>query len=172
MILGIVAAGARGQMMAPAGEPVEHGTKRAGDREVTLLTAPPLSPEQIRQHMPGMESMQGKGGMQGMGGMQGQPGVQGMGGMRGMGGMGAGGGKPTHWIGVIVRDAKDGGVVPNADVTLTAKKGDLTRTMKLMPMPGSYGANISLPEKGRYAVTVRVTDGGRAQNAAFDLDYR
>ena len=162
MILGIFAAGARGQMMAPSAEPVEHGKKGAGDLEVTLLTAPPLSPEQMQQHMPGMGSMQGQGGMPGM-----------MGGMRGMmGGTSGGEGKPTHWIGAIVRDVKDGGVVPNAEVTLTAKKGDLTRTVKLMPMPGSYGSNISLPEKGRYAVTVRVADGGRARNAAFDLDYR
>lgn len=96
-------------------------------------------------------------------------GMQGMSGMRGMRGDE---GKLTHWIGVIVRDAKDGGVVPNADVTLTAKKGDLTRTVKLMPMPGSYGANISLPGKGRYAVMVRVAHAGQAQNAAFDLDDR
>ncbi len=160
MILGIFTAGAQGQMMPPTGEPVEHGTKRAGDLEVTLLTAPPLSPEQIRQHMPGMGRMQGKGGMQGMGSMRGT-----------MGSMGDADGAPTHWIGVIVRDATDGGVVPNVDVTLTAKKGDLTRTVKLMPMPGSYGANINLPEKGRYAVTVRVAHTGRVQNAAFDLDY-
>lgn len=160
MILGSVTAGARGQMMPPTSEPVEHGTRRAGDLEVTLLTAPPLSPEQMQQHMPGMGGMQGKGGMPGMGGMQ------------GMGGMSGADGQPTHWVGVIVRDAKDGGVVSNADVTLTAKKGNLTRTVKLMPMPGSYGANINLPEKGRYAVTVRIADGGRAQNAAFDLDNR
>ncbi len=160
MILGILAAGARDQVMAPAGEPVEHGTKRAGDLEVTLLTAPPISPEQMQQRMPGMGSMPGKGGMQGMGGM------------RGIGGMSGDDGTPTHWIGVIIRDAKDGGVVPNADATLTAKKGHLTRTVKLMPMPGSYGANINLPEKGRYTVTVRVAHAGPAQNAAFDLDYR
>lgn len=146
--------------MPPTGEPVEHGTRRAGDLEVTLLSAPPLSPAQMQQHMPGMGGMQGKGGMQGMGGM------------RGMGGMSGGDGKPTHWIGVIVRDVNDGRAVPNADVTLTAKRGDVTRTVKLMPMPGSYGANINLPEKGRYAVTVRVAHAGRAQNAAFDLDYR
>ncbi len=161
VILGVFTAGARGQMMPPAREPVEHGTMRAGDLEVTLLTAPPISPEQIRQHMPAMGTMQGKGGMQGMGGMRGP-----------MGSLGGADGPPTHWIGVIVRNAKDDGVVPNADVTLTAKKGEVTRTVKLMPMPGSYGANINLPEKGRYAVTVRVVDGGRAHNAAFDLDYR
>ncbi len=161
MILGIFTAGARGQMPPPSGEPVAHGTKRAGDLEVTLLTAPPLSPEQIRQHMPGMGTMQGKGGMQGMGGMRGP-----------MGSMGGANGTPTHWIGVIIRDTKDGAVVPNADVTLTAKQGNLTRTVKLMPMPGSYGANITLSEKGRYAVTVRVADGGRAHNAVFDLEYR
>lgn len=154
---------------APGQEPTEHGTKRAQGLEVTLLSAAPLSPADMQRMMSGM------GGTGGMGGMAGQSGMQGMGGMMrgmpGMGGMGAGEAQPTHWIGVIVRDMRGGRVVPDLDVSLAVRKGAVTRTVKLMPMPGSYGANIGLPEKGRYSVLVAIARPGDPLNVAFDLDY-
>lgn len=140
----ILPAAARGQA------PIEHGVKQAGGLEVTLLSAPPLSPAEMRQTMPGMGGMAG---------------------MQGMGGMGGGAAQPTHWIGVIVRDVKEDRVVPDLKIALTAQKGGLAQTVMLMPMPGSYGANVSLPEKGRYTVTVTITRSGQPLNVAFELHY-
>ena len=131
-------------------EPVKHGTKRADGLEVTLLSAPPLSPEATQRMMPGM------GGMQGMGSMM--PGIPGM------------GAPPTHWIGVVVRNVKADRVVQNLQITLTARKEGVTRTVKLMPMPGSYGAHISLPEKGRYTVTVSIARPETPLTLAFDFE--
>jgi len=142
--MGGQAAGTRARMA----EPTEHGTRTVGGLEITLLTAPPLAQEQMAKMMPGM--------MQGMGGMQ---------------GMGAMGGQPTHWIGVIVRDVREDGVVPDLQITLAARKDGLARTVTLMPLPGSYGANISLPEKGRFNVTVTITRPGQPLNVPFDFDY-
>ncbi len=141
--------------------PIEQGTKQVGGLEVTLLSAPPLSPAEMQQMMPGMGGM---GGMQGMGSM--------MRGMPGMGGMGGGPAQPTHWIGVIIRDLKDGRVVPDLKITLSAQKDGLTRNAALMPMPGSYGANISLLEKGRYLVTITIGRQGQPLQVAFEFDYR
>ncbi len=148
-----------GGMVAPPSaqpQPTEHGTKRVDGLEVTLLTAPPLSSAQMQQ------MMRNGGGMKGMGGM--------MGGQQGMAGMP--GGVPTHWIGVIVRDLNDDRAVQDAAVTLTAKKDGVTRTVKLMPMPGSYGANVTLPERGRYTVTVIIGQGGQRREVAFPFDYQ
>jgi len=149
-------------------EPTEHGMKQAGGLAVTLLSAPPLSPEEMQRMMPGMS-----GGMQGMGGMPGGN-LGGMMGGKGMGGMmsGQGQGAPTDWIGVVVRDVKDDRAVQDLDITLVATKGGLTRTAKLMPMPGSYGANISLPEKGRYTVTITVARPGQPVSVAFPFDHK
>lgn len=139
-------------------EPTEHGTKQVGGLEVTLLSAPPLSPADMQRMMPGMGGM---GGMQGMGGMmRGKPEM----------GMGERPAEPTHWIGVVVRDLNDR-AMQDLDITLTAKRSGLTRTVKLMPMPGSYGANISLPEKGRYAVRIAIARPERPVDATFDFDY-
>lgn len=126
-----------------------------------------LSSEDMQRMMPGMG-----GGMQGMGGMPGGKDMGGMMGGKGMGGMmsGQGQGAPTHWIGVIVRDVKDDRALQDLDITLTAKKGGLARTAKLMPMPGSYGANISLPEKGRYTVTI--ARPGQPVSVAFPFDHK
>ncbi len=121
----------------------EHGTKQAGGFEVTLLSSPPLSPEEMQRTMPGM------GGMQGM--------------MRGMEGMG---GPPTHWVGVVVRDAA-GRIVKGLSITLTV----LDRTVRLMPMPGSYGAHISLLQKGSYTVTVTIARRVVPLTLAFDFEY-
>lgn len=150
--------GGMGGMAPPAktqppktSEPTEHGTKQAGGLEVALVSAPPLSPEEMQRMMRGMG-----GGMQGMGGMM----------------SGQGQGAPTHWIGVIVRDVKDDRAMQDLDITLTAKKGGLVRTAKLMPMPGSYGANISLPEKGRYTVTVTIARPGQPVSVAFPFDHK
>jgi len=147
-------------------EPTEHGTKQAGGLEVTLVSTPPLSAEAMQRMMPGMS-----GGTQGMGGIQG--GMGGMMGGKGMGGMmsGQGQGAPTHWIGVIVRDVKEDRVVQDLDITLTAKKGGLGWTAKLMPMPGSYGANISLPEKGLYTVTVTIVRPGQPVSVGFPFNH-
>lgn len=93
---------------SPAGRgPTAHGTKQADGLEVTLISVPPLSPEEMQRMMPGMGGM---GGMQGMGSM-----------MRGMPGMGGGEAPPTHWIGVLVRDLKDDRVVRGLPITLTAR---------------------------------------------------
>lgn len=144
-----------------AQRPTEHGVKQADGMEVTLLSAPPLSAEQTQKMMPGM------------GGMDGMPSTEGtMQGMPQMGGMGGAEVPPTHWIGVIVRDMKDDKVVADLPVTLAARKGKITRTVKLMPMAGSYGANISLPEKGRYMVTVTITRAGQPAQITFGFDYQ
>lgn len=152
-------------------EPTEHGRKTLGGLEITLLTAPPLSPDQMAKMMPGMGEMKGMGPM---GGMQQMPSPgsmkKRMGPMQGMGGME---GQPTHWIGVLVRDLKDDRVMPGLEITLTAQKGGWARNVTLMPMPGSYGANIALPSRGGYEVHVRISLTGRPPvEAAFDLDYR
>lgn len=145
---------------APGQAPTEHGTKQVGGLEVTLLSASPLSPEEVQQMMPGMGGM---GGMQGMGGM--------MRGMPGMGGMGGAEAPPTHWIGVIVWDLKDDRAAPSLPITLTAQKGGLTRTVTLMAMRGSYGANINLPEKGHYTATVSIARPGQPVSVVFDFEY-
>ncbi|MBI2460268.1 MAG: hypothetical protein HYV61_01855 [Candidatus Rokubacteria bacterium] len=46
----------------------------------------------------------------------------------------------------------------------------MTRTVKLMPMPGSYGANIGLPEKGRYTVTVVIARPETPLTLTFDFE--
>lgn len=155
-------------MTAPAQDVTEHGTKRAGGLEITLLSRPPLSATEMQETVPGMGEMRG---MQGMGSMM--RGMEGMEGMMGrMGGMGRAEAQPTHWIGVVVRDLKDDRVVPDFQITLTTRKGSLIKTVKLMPMPGSYGAHISLPEKGRYAMTVAIARPGQPVEVAFEFDYK
>jgi hypothetical protein len=146
---------------APAQNATEHGTQHADGLEITLISAAPLSPEQMQQMMRGMG---GRSGMKGMGGM--------MSGMPGRGGMAGAEGPPTHYIGVLVSDLKDARVVHGLQVTLTARKDGLTRTVTLMPMPGSYGANISLPEKGRYTVTVTIARPENPVSVAFDFEYQ
>ncbi|MBI2001627.1 MAG: iron transporter [candidate division NC10 bacterium] len=128
-------------------EPTEHGTKTVGDLEITLVSALPLSQEQMAKMMPGIGPM---------GGMPAMPSM----------------GPATHWIGVIVHSLKDGRVVPDLQITLTAQKRRLSRTVTLMPMPGSYGANISLPEKGRYKVTVTIARPVSALTVTFELDNK
>ncbi len=168
LLLAAVAAGAQPMPGMPAkqGEPVEHGTRRAGGLEVTLLSAPPLSADEIQRMMSGMG---GAGGKPGMGAMPGTGGP--MRGMPGPGGLGTAE-PPTHWIGVVVRDVRTDRVVPDLDVTLTARKGGLSRAVKLMPMPGSYGANLSLPEKGRYSVIVTLVRVGARHTVDFEFDSR
>jgi len=95
-----------------------------------------------------------------------------MGDMPGMGGMAGAEGPPTHYIGVLVSDLKDGRVMHGLHVTLTARKDGLTRTVTLMPMPGSYGANIRLLEKGRYTVTVTIARPENPVRVAFDFEYQ
>lgn len=142
-------------------EPTEHGTQQVGGLEVTLLSASPLSPAEMQRMMLGMG---GQGAMPGMGGM--------MGGMRGMEGPGGAETRPTHWVGVVVRDVKDDRTVQGLHITLTAQKDKLSRTVILMPMPGSYGANISLPEKGRYTVRVGIAGPRQPLSVPFDFEYK
>lgn len=139
-----------GQPPGPMGQmadPTEHGTKTIGGLEITLVSAPPLSREQMAKMMPGMGPM---------GGMPAMPSM----------------GPATHWIGVIVRDVKEDRVVPDLQIRLTAQKGGLSRTVTLMPMPGSYGANISLPERGRYMVTVTIARPVSALTVTFELENK
>lgn len=157
-LLAVASAGALAQ------EATEVGSQRSDDLEITLLSAPPLSPSEMERMMRGMGGMQGPSGMQGMKGMKG--------GMPSMGGMGGGEGQATHYIGVIVRDVKADRVVHGLDLTLTAQNGGVTRTVKLMPMPGSYGANVSLPRKGTYVVTVTIARPGQPAAAAFEFVYK
>lgn len=149
---------------------IEIGTRQVDGLEVTLLSAPPT---EMRQPMPGMSGMQGMGGgTQGMGGMRGTGGMMGKGSGMGMPGMGTGGSQtePTHFLGVVVRDAGQDATVRGLRITLTARKGAWSQTVRLMPMPGSYGAHMTLPEQGRYAITVTIDRPGRPAEATFELD--
>ena len=158
--------------MSQMAEPTEHGTKTVGGLEITLVAAPPLSQEQMAKMMPGMGEMKGMGPM---GGMQQMPPMgpmkKGMAPMKGMGPMGS---QPTHWIGVIVRDAKTDAAVQNLPITLTARKGQWIQTVNLMPMPGSYGANITLPEKGTYDIAVKVNRAapGKPVEASYNFTFK
>ncbi len=160
-LLAVASAGALAQ------EATEVGSQRSDDLEITLLSAPPLLPSEMERMMRGMGGM---GGMQAPSGMQGMKGMKG--GMPSMGGMGGGEGQATHYIGVIVRDVKADRIVQGLDVTLATVKDGVTRIVKLMPMPGSYGANISLPEKGIYVVTVTIARPGRPVAVAFEFVYK
>lgn len=164
-----------GQRPGPMGqmaEPTEHGTKTVGGLEITLVAAPPLSQDQMARMMPGMGEMKGMGPM---GGMQQMPPMgpmkKGMAPMKGMGPMG---GQPTHWIGVIVRDAKTDAAVQNLPITLTARKGQWIQTVNLMPMPGSYGANITLSEKGTYEIAVKVNRAapGKPVETSYNFTFK
>lgn len=42
--------------------------------------------------------------------------------------------------------------------------------MMMLPMPGSYGTHLSLPEKGRYSVSVIIARSGQTLNVAFEFD--
>lgn len=144
--------------MGQMAEPTEHGTKTVGGLEITLLTAPPLAQAQMAKMMPGMSEMKGMGRM---GGMQQAPSMAAM------------GGQPTHWIGVVVRDLKDDRVMPGLEITLIAQKGGWTRNVTLMPMPGSYGSNITLLSRASYEIRARISPPGRPPvEAGFDLEYR
>lgn len=93
----------------------EIAKKVSGGLEVTLISAPPLSQEELKKL--GMDGM-------GMMGMPSEP--------------------ATHYLGIILRDQKTQKVVPNLKITLTTK-GPVARKIELMSMPGSYAQNISLP---------------------------
>ncbi len=69
-------------------------------------------------------------------------------------------------------DLKDGRVVHGLHVTLTARRNGLPRTVTLMPVPGSYGVNIRLPEKGRYTVTAAIARPENPVSVAFDVKYQ
>ncbi len=164
--------GQRPGSMGQMAEPTEHGTKTVGGLEITLVAAPPLSQDQMARMMPGMGEMKGMGPM---GGMQQMPPMgpmkKGMAPMKGMVPMA---GQPTHWIGVIVRDAKTDAAVQNLPITLTARKGQWIQTVNLMPMPGSYGANITLPEKGTYEIAVKVNRAasGKPVEASYNFTFK
>jgi len=117
----------------------EIAKKTSGGLEITLVSAPPRTMEEMKKMMEqmGQTEMQKMMKEKGMGGMMEMPSE-----------------RPTHWLGVIVLESKTKKFVPNLKVTLTAK-GPVTRNVDLMPMLGSYAQNISLPS-GRYDVLVRI----------------
>ena len=123
----------------------EIGEKKAGGLEITLVSAPPRSMEEMKKMMEQMGQTE----MQKMMKQKGMEGMKGTGGMMDMPSEPA-----THWLGVVILDSKTKKFVPDLKVALTAK-GPVTREVNLMPMPGSYAQNISLPS-GRYDVNVRI----------------
>lgn len=129
-------------------ETKEIATKKADGLEVTLLAGPPMSPEEMAKRMPGMMTM---------------PGMEPMPGM-----------KPTHWLGVIITDARTGNVLKDLQVELTAKRRDDVRRRQLIAMPGSYANNISLPAVGAYKVLIKIADSSFKQplEVPFDFEYR
>lgn len=129
-------------------ETKEIATKKADGLEVTLLAGPPMSPEEMAKRMPGMMTM---------------PGMEPMPGM-----------KPTHWLGVIITDARTGNVLKDLQVELTAKRRDDVRRRQLIAMPGSYANNISLRAVGAYKVLIKIADPSFKQplEVPFDFEYR
>ena len=129
-------------------ETKEIATKKVDGLEVTLLAAPPMSPEEMAKRMPGMMTM---------------PGMEPMPGM-----------KPTHWLGVIITDARTGNVLKDLQVELTAKRRDDVRRRQLIAMPGSYANNISLLAVGAYKVLIKIADPSFKQplEVPFDFEYR
>lgn len=129
-------------------ETKEIATKKADGLEVTLLAGPPMSPEEMAKRMPGMMTM---------------PGMEPMPGM-----------KPTHWLGVIITDARTGNVLKDLQVELTAKRRDDVRRRQLIAMPGSYANNISLLAVGAYKVLIKIADPSFKQplEVPFDFEYR
>lgn len=123
----------------------EMGRETSGALEITLVSTPPRSQEEMQQMMKqmGQSEMQkmmkekGMGGMMGMGDMMEMPSEL-----------------ATHWLGVIVLNSKTQRFVPNLKIMLTAK-GPVTRNVELMAMPGSYAQNISLPP-GKYDIIVKI----------------
>lgn len=123
----------------------EIGEKKAGGLEVTLVSTPPRSQEEMEKMMEQMGQTE----MQKMMKQKGMEGMKGMGGMMNMPSEPA-----THWLGVVILDSKTKKFVPNLKVNLTAK-GPVTRKVDLMSMPGSYAQNISLPS-GKYDIIVKI----------------
>lgn len=120
----------------------EIGKETSGGLEITLVSAPPLTQEEMKKMMEqmGQTDMQKRmkqEGMRGVGGMMDMPSEP-----------------ATHWLGVIILDKKSGKFVPNLKVTLTAK-GPVRRTVELIAMAGSYAQNIVL-SSGRYDIFVKI----------------
>lgn len=123
----------------------EIGKETSGGLEITLVSAPPRTEEEMKKMMEQMGQTE----------MQKMMKQKGMEGMRGMGGMMDMPSEPaTHWLGVVILDKKSGKFMPNLKVTLAAK-GPVRRTVELMPMPGSYAQNIAL-SSGRYDILVKI----------------
>ncbi len=113
---------------AQAEEVQELGTKVVQGLEVTCVVRPPLSPAQMTEMMRKM-------GMGGMMGMQGMPMP-----------------RPTHYMGVIVKDAKTGKVMQGLTISLKAEGAARTQPVRLWAMPGSYAKGVVLPRKGPYTI--------------------
>lgn len=81
--------------------------------------------------------------------------------------MAAMGMKETHHFMVSFEEAEAGGPIAEGTVALRIKGPDGTETgpIQLMDMAGQFGADISLPDKGRYGLTVgsRLHDGKTRQ---------
>lgn len=75
--------------------------------------------------------------------------------------------KETHHFMVLFEGAETGGQIAAGTVALRIKGPDGTETgpIQLMDMAGQFGADISLPDKGRYELTVgsRLDDGKTRQ---------
>lgn len=129
-------------------ETKDIATKKVDGLEVTLIAAPPMSVEEMAKRMPGMTAM---------------PGMEPMPGMA-----------PTHWLGVIITDAKTGRALQGLSVNLTAKGKGVTRERTLIGMPGSYANNISLPATGAYKVLIKIAGSPLKQplEVSFTFEYR
>jgi hypothetical protein len=139
LLLVLVAYAALSSGAAERAEVKEIGKKASGGLEITLVSAPPQTGEEMKKMMEqmGQTKMQKMMKQKEMGGMMDMPSEP-----------------ATHWLGVIILDSKTKKFIPDLKVTLTAK-GPITRKVDLMPMPGSYAQNISLPP-GKYDIAVKV----------------
>lgn len=160
LLLALVAYTASSSVAADRASVKELGSKTSGGLEITLVSAPPRSQEEMKEMMKQMGQKE----------MQNMMKEKGMGGVMGMGGMMEIPSEPaTHWLGVIVLDSKTKKFVPNLKVSLTAK-GKVTRKVDLMSMPGSYAQNISLPS-GKYDITVKV-DFPQEKKKAVEVRFK
>lgn len=134
--------------LAQAEEVVELGTKTVQGLEVTCLVRPPLS----RKEMAEMMRRMGMGGLMEMGAMA----------------------KPTHYMSVIITEARTGKVVQDLTVSVKAEGAARTQPVMLWTMPGMYGKGVTLPRKGRYTILIKIegTSLKKPVEVPFDFEYR
>jgi hypothetical protein len=134
--------------LAQAEEVTELGTKTVRGLEVICLVRPPLSREEMAEMMRRM----GMGGTMGMEGMV----------------------KPTHYMSVIITEARTGKVVQDLTVSVKAEGAARTQPVTLWTMPGMYGKGVTLPRKGRYTILIKAEGPSLKKPAEvhFDFEYR